>query len=301
MRKSFLSLTILLVAALPAMADIGAVTLYITSPDDNSVLDLNPAVGIIDYGTGAIPDQIPVDIWWAATTEGIDGANVGIFGAFHNLTGTAIGDNSNLNAMTYSGSTLVPVPGAPTMGQFAYWGFGSDMGSYDAKSKKYKGPHGLGFNGLTDNGTGQADGIYGFGASQVTTAGSQDFSNLDAKWVGHPTGSHVAVTYDARNKLTPLLTATEIYEAAASDFYNGSFDPVADPAGPGVHAYTGVINLTGNPGWLNLRGSASLWVADGSATASAATTGADLLILPEPTTIGLLAPLALFLVRRRRA
>lgn len=153
MRISALVLVLAMVAA-PAMADIGSVSLFISSPDDGSGLDLDGTVnGVIDYGIGLIPATVPIQIGFSATSSGTSGPNNGVQGVVIDTTGSALAGILQ--------TALIP---DPVFTNLAFLG-------------------GLGFD-LLPNGTTGAVGIIAGAGNAQALPGSWN-AVLDADFVGH--------------------------------------------------------------------------------------------------------------------
>jgi hypothetical protein len=276
MRTGLLSVALIgLVAVAPAMADIGAISLLLSSTDDNGANDNNTAVGIIQYKSA--PAAIPVTVKFSATTKGATVTNYGVFGIFGTINGTALGDNS---AKTMTLNTT----------------FKKAMGvSVSSPAPGWNGPQGLGFDVLASGGTGGISNITGFGAAQASSASGADFGNLDAKFAGHPAGSHPTVAANSRTGVpSPLMAATEQFAGAVGPvtFATGSLVPAAMTQG-----ITYQINVVGSGSLYSLVGT------DWQTVAADSVTGSQLLIsvVPEPSSLLLLSPMALLGLRRRRA
>jgi hypothetical protein len=258
-------------SAVADIGDIGAVVFLLSSPHDNSTLDSNPATGVIEYTT--LPGTVPVTVKFTATTSGPLGSNNGAMALYANLTGSALA--AQTSQMTID----------PTFKRDMYTSVHTSYSSYSML-----GPVGLGFDAAANLGAlvgpGGENGIFGFGASQVSNIGSVDFQYLDARYVGHPAGSHDVFG----SPITPV-------------FKPGGLDPDEQyyrAVGP-VTAFTGTLDLAG-VGTITLNGGVDLWVPGGDNTGEAATTASSLVItlIPEPASaLVLIAPILLRLGRRR--
>lgn len=282
MRMKVVSLTVIcLVAALPAMADIGTVSMSLHVGEDNGPNDLNPAVGIMEYvDCASVPLALTTLVDFSATTTGPDGPNVGVFGIYADL---------------YSAPQLLCDQSANVATLDTY--FGWPLGFYTPfpPPGSWGGPYGLGFDAVVSAGTGDTCGIYGFGASQTSTPGTEHFGYYDAQYAGHPMAPHVAKPMASGLP----LAANDMYTRAVGDVVLATATLTTCCPGPGT--YYLVVDATANL-WGGAGSNPSAVFPLGGNVYDAAVNPAmiEIIVLPEPSTLILLAP-ALLALRRRRA
>lgn len=235
MRKTLLTLVVAGLAAGPALADIGTVTLdLVINGETDDVIDVGPPApgGTISYG---------FSLYASCTASGVDGSNNGVHGIFVDVLGSAM-----------AGIAQVAATPDPTF-----------MASY----KPTMGHYGLGFDLFGGaGGTGGTGQIAGIGDAQQAPGSPPSAKNLNMTDAMTPNAPHA-------NGLPPVLIAT------------------------------GTVKVLGTVGTrtVDTDGGATLWQATGGLVDPALIVDdtVTINILPEPTTLMLLAP-ALLALRRRR-